>query len=252
MKVVISSDWHPDHVTHGVSRFAEVRDAAHATVDRAIEEGAGLYVFCGDLCNPDRGSSVFRCVELAIEIAMRLSLKNIKSAWIAGNHDVIEDGTGDTTLSPMRAFASASRAVRVFERPGVFRVDGRDPTDDVDLIALPFSATSHAYDVEAAIVDAAARPNADPRKTIIASHLNIAGVLPGEESAEMARGREIWLPVETATKAAKHVVNGHYHRRQRTKDGVWIPGSLACFTFGEEGNQPSFLVLDTNVPGVRI
>ena len=251
MKVVVSSDWHPDWNTHGVARFSEVREAAHRTVDAAIEEDAGLYVFCGDLCNPDRGSSVFRCVELAAEVALRLQEKGITSAWIAGNHDVIEDGTGDTSLSVLRAMAKFTELIHVFERPGFLRVV-HATRGSASLIALPFTATSHAYDVEAALADLNAHFGPIHRETIIAGHLNIAGVVPGEESAEMARGREIWLPVEAAKRIGAHVVNGHYHRRQRTKDGVWIPGSLARFTFGEEGNQPSFMVLDTQAPGVRI
>lgn len=245
MKVVISSDWHPDHTTHGVSRFKEVRDAAHCTVDRAIAEGAGLYVFTGDLCDPDSGSVVFRCVELAIEIAMRLALKNIKSVWIAGNHDVIEDGTGDTTLTPLRALANYTRNVSVCERPTMFRIDQIACPGAANLLCLPFTATSHAYDVDAALVEMASHIRPDTRhQTIVAAHLNIAGVVPGEETTEMARGREIWLPVETAKEVAGYVVCGHYHRRQQTKDGVWIPGSLAQLTFGEEGNQPSFLILN--------
>ena len=236
MKIVASSDWHPDHVTHGVARFAEVKEAAHRTVDRAIEESADAYVFVGDLCDPDAGSTVFRCVELAIDVATRLAARGIASAWIAGNHDVIEDGTGDTTLSPLRALANLGHLVKVYERPGVFARAG------VNIICLPYAATSHGYDVEASIADLS--KGLAREKTIVAAHLNILGVVPGEETTEMPRGREVWLPVEAAKRAASIVMNGHYHRKQRTKDGVWIPGSLARLTFGEEGNQPSFLVLE--------
>lgn len=244
MKVVASSDWHPDHVTHGVARFAEVREAAHRTVDRAIEEGARVYIFAGDLCNPDAGSSVFRCVELAIEVAGRLADAGIRSIWVAGNHDVIEDASGDTTLSPLRALATFSPHVHVFEKPGYLRHDSLQ-FGAVNIIALPFTATSQAYDVEATIAELAAQlPAGSKHETIIVGHLNIAGVAPGEETTEMPRGREVWLPVAAAKAVARHVLNGHYHRRQRTKDGVWIPGSLARFTFGEEGNEPSFLVLE--------
>lgn len=237
MKVVSSSDWHPDHVTHGVSRFEEVKRAAHFTVDRAIEESADMYVFAGDLCDPDSGSSVFRCVELAIEVATRLAARGIASAWVAGNHDVIEDGTGDTTLAPLRALANMTHLIRVFERPGAWMHRGGQ------IICLPYAATSHAYDIEAAIKQFSPS-SLGKEKTMIFSHLNIAGVVPGEETTEMPRGREVWLPVAAAMRTARHVVCGHYHRRQRTKDGVWITGSLARLTFGEEGNEPSFLVLE--------
>lgn len=244
MKIVACSDWHPDHTTHGVPRFQEVKEAAHRTVDRAIEEGARLYIFVGDLCDPDSGSVTFRCVELAIEVAGRLADKGIRSVWIAGNHDVIEDGSGDTTLSPLRALATFSPLVHVYERPNFFRHDSFHH-GAVNVICLPYAATSHAYDVEAAIAELAAMlPPGSKNQTIVAAHLNIAGVVPGEETTEMPRGREVWLPVEAAKRVARYVVNGHYHRKQKTKDGVWIPGSLARLTFGEEGNEPSFLVLE--------
>lgn len=245
MKVVVSSDWHGDYVSHGVPRFREVREAVHHTVDVAIEEGAGLYAFTGDLCDPDSGSVVFRCVELALEVAARLSEAKIRSVWVAGNHDVIEDGSGDTTLSPLRAFALMTGMVHVFERPGVYRLSRiRDGVEEeVSAIALPFTATSHGYDVESflrSLDDPAEWPAS---RAMVLAHLNVPGVVPGEETTDMPRGREIVLPVEAAKKCAKYVINGHYHRQQKTESGVWIPGSVARFTFGEEGHQPSFLVL---------
>lgn len=236
MKLVCSSDWHVDWNTHGIARFAEVKEAAHRTVDRAIEENADAYVFVGDLCDPDSGSSVFRGVELAVDVSTRLAARGIASAWIAGNHDVIEDGSGDTTLSPLRALANMTDMVEVFERPGVFSRAG------AHVICLPYAATSHAYDVETMLEGLS--NGLEREKTVVAVHLNIAGVVPGEETLEMPRGREVWLPVEVAKRSARYVIGGHYHRKQRTKDGVWITGSIARLTFGEEGNEPSFLVLE--------
>lgn len=244
MKVVVSSDWHPDVTTHGVPRFREVKEAVHHTVDVAIEEGAGLYLFAGDLCDPDAGSVVFRCVELALEVAARLAEANILSAWIAGNHDVIEDGSGDTTLSPLRALALMTDRVKLYEKPGALRTKQlrAERNEDVSVIALPFTATSHGYDVESAIRELKAGTGTR-ESTVVVAHLNVPGVVPGEETTDMPRGREIVLPVELAREHAKYVINGHYHRQQLTESGVWIPGSVARFTFGEEGHQPSFLVL---------
>jgi DNA repair exonuclease SbcCD nuclease subunit len=238
MRVVVTSDWHLDHVTHGVSRFAELETAVHRTVDAAIEEGADAYFFLGDLCDPDSGSCVFRCAKVALDAATRLAAKGIASIWLAGNHDVIEDGTGCTTLTPLLAMAAASESVHVAERPCLVELG-----DGYRVICLPFTATSHAYDVEASLLELA-RGCHDRDKTIVLSHLNVPGVIPGEETTEMPRGREVVLPVAWAKTHAGLVLQGHYHRKQKTNDGVWIPGSLARLTFGEEKHDPGFLVVE--------
>lgn len=239
MKAVVVSDIHLDHVTHGVPRFRELRAAVHRTVDVAIEEQAGLYIFAGDLCDPDSGSSVFRCVEVAIEAAWRLSQRGIPSIWVAGNHDVIEDGTNDTTLAPLRAMNPDM--IYVFEEPGVAKFS--DANREVYVIALPFTSTSNPYDVEAFLEAAAGTINVPRENVAVVAHLTVPGVEPGEETKEMPRGREVVLPTAIAMKHAALVINGHYHRQQRTKDGVWIPGSLARLTFCEEKNDPGYLVV---------
>ncbi len=233
MKVIAVSDWHLDHTTHGVSRFEELRELVNRTVDVAIEEGAQAYVFAGDLCDPDSGSVVFRCLAAAIEAADRLSSRAIDSIWVAGNHDVIEDGTGDTTLSPMR---SLGECVHVCELPSVVRIG------KIDFVVLPFTATSRGYDVESTFLHLVG--DTPKERLVSVSHLSVPGVEPGEETKEMPRGREVVLPVDVVTARAGLVINGHYHRQQRTKDGVWIPGSLARLTFCEERHDPGYLVVE--------
>lgn len=240
MKIVVASDFHLDHTTHGVPRFWEIVDAFEATVDRAIEEEAAAYVFAGDLCDPDSGACVFRCVDAVERGATRLADRGIVSIWVAGNHDVIEDGTGCTTLTPMRALADSKRYgdhVFVAEVPSRVVV-----ANQMNVIALPFTATSYAYDVEERLRELTSATVRE--RTVVVAHLNVPGVVPGEETTDMPRGREVWLPVDLAKERAKVVINGHYHRQHRTDSGVWIPGSLARLTFGEEGNRPGFLVVE--------
>src|SRR5882757_4211641 len=105
--VVISSDWHPDFYMMGVSRRKEVTRAVKQTVECAIDEKAVAYLFTGDLADPDTGGETFHAIMLAQRTAIRLAKEDIPSIWIAGNHDVCTDGTGATSLTPLRALAIA-------------------------------------------------------------------------------------------------------------------------------------------------
>ena len=226
MKIVCSSDWHLDHVTAGVPRFEEIAAAVDQAVAHAITTKADMFIFAGDLCDPDSGVSVFRCVQKAFEAAIRLSDANIRSIWVAGNHDIIEDGSGDTTLSPLKAIG---RDVHVADRPGVIW----------NVLALPFVSALAPYDPAAE----AKRLIALHCPQVVVGHLNVPGIIPGEETHEMPRGREVIFPVkETAGIPLK--LHGHYHRQQVTPEGIHIPGSLARLTFGEEAHTPGFLVFE--------
>lgn len=236
-KILVTSDWHLDHVTAGVQRFEELRHAVFAMVARAIDDNFDAFLFLGDLCDPDSGSSVFRAIEVAADAAMRLATKSIPSIWLAGNHDVIEDGTGDTTLSPLRALSVSNGHVTVVERPKVLRFGHR-----LDIVCLPFTATSHAYDVEK-FVRSSSTSSTD---VVVLGHLSIPGIIPGEETHEMPRGREICWPheaVDAMPARRKFLANGHYHRQQVYR-GINIPGSLARLTFGEKDHEPSFLIVE--------
>lgn len=242
MKLAVSSDWHPDWKTHGVDRFEEVEKAVNYTIDKAIEEEVDGYAFLGDLCDPDAGSVVFRCVELMLKSACRLSRAGIPNFWMPGNHDVIEDGSGDTTLSPMRALCDVENSI-VFlaEKPGLYQC-----FSGLDVLALPYTPTSHNYDPAKVVVEAFG----EGRPFIAAGHLMVPGCVPGEETTEMPRGRDVMFPLDSFADKngvlrplCKLKLNGHYHRRQFTS-GVHIPGSLAMLTFGEEGNYPGFLLIE--------
>lgn len=232
MKLLVTSDWHLDWTTHGVDRFEELRAAVRETVDTAIRERVDLYLFLGDLCDPDSGSSVFRCVEVAIEAATRLAGNRIQSVWMAGNHDVIEDGSGRTTLAPLCGIHDTK--IHVSERPAALPFYGKV------LITLPFAPTCRAYDPEKWVTSNIV---GDPRDKIVIGHLSVPGIIPGEETTEMPRGREVVFPVAASEGVALRM-NGHYHRRQVTPEGIHIPGSLARLTFGEEENNPGYLLVE--------
>lgn len=255
MKIDIISDLHLDWVTSGISRFIEGKRALDQTVDDAIKRKVDLFVFCGDLCNPDSGSNILRCVSAAVTAAAALAAAGIQSIWLKGNHDVIEDGSGESTLEPIRALSefSSPGMIHVVSEPlnKIFRFKNKP----YQIICLPFVATDGEYNADelvSGLPQGGELNNSIP--LLVFSHLHLRGIMPGEETQEMPRGRDIWFPDERLHKIASKrplalMFSGHYHRRQihKTPSGldVQVIGAPLRFTHGEEHHQPAFLRVDT-------
>lgn len=264
MKVLITGDWHADWSTVGVPRYGDVAEAVAEAVGTAIGEVVDAFIFLGDLTDPDSGPAMFDAMELAGETARELHCAGIQSIWIAGNHDVVEDGTGRTTLRPAlgplanltqggdrtlhRRLVGGHGDVHLVEQPQVIIVKTSDGEEGF-VVGLPFTATSHRYD-PAEFVRNPTGLHALVKKTspvIIAGHLSIDGAQIGDETTEMPRGRDVSFPVDAVADfgllARVACCNGHYHRRQFTR-GIHVPGSLARLTFGEVNHEPGFLILE--------
>lgn len=81
-RLVVSSDWHHDWATLGVSRGKEVEAAVEQVVRHAVDVNADAFLFLGDLCDPDSGGETFNAIAFAIRIALRLDKEGIRSIWI--------------------------------------------------------------------------------------------------------------------------------------------------------------------------
>ena len=246
MKILVTGDWHTDAITAGVDRAEDVATAIGETVEAAIREEVDLYLFLGDLCDPD-GVRSHRAAALGVHTAARLRHYGIASRWLVGNHDVIEDGSGSHTLAGISALSFGQRLGRedakVYDAPTVEAIGARGGPG-VDLVALPFTPRSHAYDPAAFIEELPGRVGA-AMPVLIAGHLNIEGIGPGSETLDMPRGRDVFFPVEACRKRFPNalLLNGHYHTRQ-IFNGIVIPGSLERLTFGEERNEPGYLIVE--------
>lgn len=247
MRVVAVSDVHGDAVTAGVRRFDEVQRSMLDAMGEAIREKAGAFVFCGDLTDPDSGLVLVQCLGLALFVARQLERHGVTSIWIAGNHDVGNDGEGTTTIDPLSALASSDLtpgAARVYvaTQPATFIVRG------VEFTCLPYPSVATAYDPARAVEGCKTRIG----PLVILSHLSVRGIIPGEESAEMPRGRDVWFPEDAVAEIARVrptlVLQGHFHRRQvfTTKSGlpIQIVGSIATFSHGEDRGVPGYVVVD--------
>jgi DNA repair exonuclease SbcCD nuclease subunit len=239
MKIVVASDLHADWTSLGVSRFAEVEESAHKVVDHAVRVGAEAFLFPGDLADPDTGGGTFRAQALAVEMAMALAHHDIISVWLSGNHDVCEDGTGQCVLAPLGALSMYEPKIHVATRPRVVWLD-----NDVAVLCLPFIPASHGVDM----AEAARELWPEAHRIIVLSHLTIPGIVPGTETNDMPRGREVLYPLAETVRAAARI-QGHYHQRQMFDPGdggppIIIPGALARLGFGEQDHDPGFIVLD--------
>lgn len=240
-KIVLSSDWHADATTAGFGRFGDVRVAVEEVVDATITASADLFVFLGDLADPD-SPGAHAATGLACWAASALARRGIRSRWLVGNHDALEDGSGSSVLDPLRGLAlgGGNSLVRVYNRPGWEALPG------FDLVALPYAPRSHPYDPERFVREL--EPEAGARRALVLGHLNLEGIVPGSESLEMPRGREIFFPVGACLARFGDraiLFNGHYHQGQ-THRGVRVPGSLERLTFGDGPGIPGYLVVEVD------
>ena len=240
MRLVCSSDWHLDQSTAGVDRYDDVCHAIDESVQAAIELNADAYLMCGDLTDPNTVRS-HRAVAKAIEVQRRLYEADILPIFVAGNHDVIEDGSGMTTMSPLAATGRGW----VFERPQMWQMTTHRNQEDVVVIALPFTSTSHDYDPSEFIHACHKRVEDFLGPVLIPGHLNLEGISPGSETTEMPRGRNVYWPMDAINECfpAATVIGGHYHTPQEYK-GVTIIGSMVRLRFDERDNTPGYIVVE--------
>jgi DNA repair exonuclease SbcCD nuclease subunit len=231
-KLIVTSDWHLDWTTAGVDRFDELTAAVERIVVEAKEKEVDGFLFLGDLCDPD-SPRAWRAVSFAIRVAHDLDSSGIDALWLVGNHDVVEDGHGTSTLSPLRG-----AGVRVVDTPC------STVLADHEVVALPFTPRSHAYDPAEFVLNGRSE-FVGPSPRLVLGHLCIEGIEPGSETKDMARGREVFLPLEEIQRELPGalVFNGHYHRRQTFRE-VHVPGSLARLTRGERDNSPGYLMVE--------
>lgn len=242
MRLVICSDVHCDKSTLGYPRFDDVAAAVHQTVEVAKSERADVWAMLGDWCDPDDGPAALRGVELALRTALELNDAGVESWWLAGNHCVVEDGSGRTVLSPLWPLRE-NHLVRLFERSEYF-VHGQ-----LHVTVLPYVAVSARVSDELEPIRKMYAANPE-RGLVLAHATHLPGIVPWEESTEMPRGRAVPFPFDW-TRPQWHLFNGHYHEGQvyehPSADGgrrLTIPGALCRTTFGEVKDKARFLVVD--------
>jgi DNA repair exonuclease SbcCD nuclease subunit len=271
MRLLMTGDFHLDAITAGHARHDEVRSAFGQVIERVRDQRIDAVLFLGDLCNPDRGSRTLRAVTAGIEMFQDLVRRTgCTVIAIAGNHDVVSDTTGLTSLSPLRAAFGGKWIDRpaldppsgkegpvpaiqippgvtaIAEQPTLLELTGEGTP--VHVLALPFVSSVNPYDPPTVVQDVTGWRNAQGHgcPLIVAGHLSIEGATLGSETSDMARGRDVQFPRHACGTRNANVTlmcNGHYHKRQ-TVNGIECPGSLARLAFGEESNEPRWLEVE--------
>jgi len=245
MKILFTSDWHVDASTAGVERMPELAEYVSSLELAIEEEGVDLVVNAGDSWDPGSvhdprwGRFVYESFN---HLAFRARYHREDADGpgliaIPGNHDVVDIAEPTSTLSPLRV--ARSPGVLVLEEPTAWSMVHAGQR--VLFLALPY--VSRAYertdDYKRALGGAleAAEKAARNSPVVVIGHLAFEGMVPGSESTDMARGREVPFPVvEVGQVNPALVVNGHYHARQTIRRGsldIEIPGAPIRFTFGE-------------------
>lgn len=239
VRVILTSDWHADWITSDVERYDEIEAAAWRAAKYAIDSnlqgnGPSVFVFAGDLANPNP-PRCWRAARLASQIVRALEAAHVPSIWLTGNHDVLEDGHGSHTLMPIDS--KDSPWTYVADRPMVW-----EPYPGCPLMLLPYVPRSLNYD-PALYVRQASEGSQIPKLCV--GHLMVEGIGPGSETKDMARGRDVFFPLQTLREKFPNckLANGHYHTGQIFK-GIHIPGSLARLTLQEADNSPRFLEIE--------
>lgn len=245
MRLVIISDLHMDAVTAGVQRFDEGAAALRAAARRAREWKATLVVL-GDVTDPGTGRAhraAAECVDVAEDFA------DVDQVWIAGNHDVIEDGVGCTTLSVLAALRN--ERVLVVERPILHEL-----CEGEFLVCLPYTALAYDYDPAEFVRDVAKNKWGAKERVVFLGHLNAEGITAGSETSDMPRGRNVFWPLEEiagfpVSSKRRVLIGGHYHTAQKHGE-LWIVGAPARFTHGEEEHKPGWLEMDEDLKVRRV
>jgi hypothetical protein len=230
--ILFWSDLHANAVTMGVRRHTELERVCDIVESTAISANVSTVIFGGDLTDPEPEG--WGCVARAIELDRRLRDAGKQVLWMTGNHDVVEDGRGSSTLSPMRGCGAA-----VINKPELVQT-----LEDGIIGFLPFTPRALAYN-PADVVQQWGQAPVQEAPCMVFGHLNLKDAVPGSETHDMPRGREVQWPLDALRQwlPAAQLYGGHYHGASEI-NGVNIVGAPALFTFGEELYKPSFFVIE--------
>jgi exonuclease SbcD len=267
VKILHTSDWHVGKVLKGRDRHEEHAAALGSLVRIAREEDVDLVLVAGDLFETAAPTARTQGLVMQTLLALREDARQV--VVIAGNHD--NQSLIDAVYRPVLGEIGL-HVLGLPKRPdagGAFALRTRDGTQ-VRVAALPF--LSHRYAVRAAevmfhefaehaldyssqvaeIVRLLTADFAPDSVNVVMAHGTLLGGRRGGGEREVQTSLDYELPASMFPGGAHYVALGHLHRQQEIPGPcpIYYSGSPLAIDFGEEGNEPSALVV-TAEPGVR-
>ncbi len=267
MKILHTSDWHVGKVLKGRDRHEEHAAALASLVRIAKDEDVDVVLVAGDLFetaapNPRSQGLVMRTL-----LALRADGRQVVA--IAGNHDnqnlieaVYRPVLGEIGLHVLGL-------PRRPEEGGTVALRTRDGAQ-VEVAALPFLShrfavraaevmfhefAEHALDYSSRVREIIGRLTADfnpDAVNLVMAHGTLLGGRRGGGERDVQTSLDYELPATMFPGSAHYVALGHLHRQQEIPGPcpIYYSGSPLAVDFGEEGNEPSALIV-TAAPGIR-
>jgi DNA repair protein SbcD/Mre11 len=267
LKILHTSDWHVGKVLKGRDRHDEHAAVLTSLTGIARDADVDLVLIAGDLF--ETAAPTARSQGLVMRTLLALRQDGRQVVVIAGNHDnqslidavyrpVLEEIGLHVIGTPRRPDAGGTSLLRL-----------RDGTH-VRVAALPF--LSHRYAVRAAevmfhefaahtldyssrvaeIVNLLTADFAPDTVNVVMAHATLLGGRRGGGERDVQTSLDYELPASLFPPSAHYVALGHLHRSQEIPGPcpIYYSGSPLAVDFGEEGNEPSALVV-TAEPGIR-
>lgn len=235
------------------ARLLDTSDSLHfVMMDSAIRQVDGV-LFVGDMFRNHKPTPT----ELVLANKC-LSLSRVDTIMIPGNHDLPRCASEHSAIEPLRTAYQDIHNMPTF----------LDNWHGIQLATLPYpnraqlAASISGYDklspdeadrlieahVAAILQGFRARLNPN-RPSILLAHISIDLAEAGQERGIMA-GRDIAIPLAAIPEEFTFVVLGHIHKAQDFaqygRPNVLYTGSTDRINFGEEGEEKSYVILDTD------
>lgn len=259
MKVVICGDSHIGAVfglggsngKGGNSRIDDYEKTLNFIANYCIENKIDVFIQTGDAF--DKRNPSAEQMEIFNKVLKKLSLHNIFSVVIMGNHDYKK--TGPTFSSSITSLSARDLPnVRTVLNPEMISLSSGE--DDINLLLMPFRDRK-LYKGKSTKEDSVLYQN--EVKDLIASKQKGPVVAVGhnffyEGSYNDYGGTEV-LPKIEAFKGCDMVAMGHYHNFKILKkvDPIAVyTGSMEKINFGDINSKKIFLEYDTNTKRTKV
>lgn len=252
MKLAVFSDVHAhafrefdektDHT--GSKRLDNIVGTLLFIRDDCVRRGIKYVLFGGDMFHirAKVNTVVYNAVYEAIKTYNEHGLEIV---GIAGNHDQVDNS--DVPQHSLHAFNDLP-GVTIYGDLTRHRIEDYDEDESVMVHCVPYSKNAvRAKEWIEESVSQYKEPHwLDSNMShICLFHLGISGAFVGNGSYPMA---DAFVPEDLRPDFFKYVIGGHFHRKQKIigYDNFMYTGAPIQHSFGDEGEDKGYLILDTN------